>query len=261
MKDKLMANRILQFIIGLIFLSGEWAVSQPVAMDFSLDDCGGTNHHLFSELDAGKVVILDFVMLNCAPCIVATNALSEIVSGYEASHPGRVRIYSFGFLNSYTCEQMTAWKNSNNYEHSVFSGGEEQVAYYGGMGMPTIVVLGTNEHNVLFKTVGYSATLDDKIRTAIDSALQYSPTGTGDMPADESRFRAYPTFFSDRITVETPSHGTIELTDVLGRITGVYQVQDAEAACINTDNFLPGLYFLRWSDDHGREYVVKMFKK
>jgi hypothetical protein len=256
MMDKI---RLLFILLSVLTLND--AFSQPIAMDFSTNDCMGTNHHLFGEMDAGKVVILDFVMLNCAPCIVATNALSEIVSGYEASHPGRVRIYSFGFLNSYTCEQMTAWQNSNKYEHSVFSGGEEQVAYYGGMGMPTIVVIGTNEHNVFFKTVGYSATLDDKIRTAIDSALQYSPTGTGDMPADESRFRAYPTFFSDRITFEAPSHGTIELTDVLGRITGVYQVQNADVACINTENFLPGLYFIRWSDDHGQEYVVKMFKQ
>jgi len=54
---------ILYACLISIFLFGYPANSQQFAMDFSRFDCDSVEHHLFSELDEGKVIILDFVML------------------------------------------------------------------------------------------------------------------------------------------------------------------------------------------------------
>ena len=38
------------------------ALPQTNATDFSVDDCNGEFHNLFTELDAGKVVVIAWVM-------------------------------------------------------------------------------------------------------------------------------------------------------------------------------------------------------
>ncbi len=101
----------------------------------------------------------------------------------------------------------------------MFSNGEEQVNYYGGMGMPTIVVVGTNEHKVFFKSIGYTSAIDDQIRQAIDSALLYNPSGVGEKIASDG-FRIYPTLFTDRINIETGKEfngAEIVIFDAYGR--------------------------------------------
>jgi thiol-disulfide isomerase/thioredoxin len=245
MEKQLKLMKVLFLIMTGLLISFP-GKSQETAMDFTQAECSGNSHHLFSELDAGKVVILDFVMLNCAPCIVGTNALEEIAADYESSHPGRVHVYSFGFLNSYTCEQLTAWKESNGFTHPVFNNGEEQVDYYGGMGMPTIVVLGTNEHKVFYKSIGYLPSMDKDIKAAIDSALLYNPTGTKEIEA--SRYKVYPTAFSNAIMVEADPRlagSTLSLCDPFGRELVTTTLPPGGKTALSVPDLPKGFYFLR----------------
>lgn len=45
-----------------LLLSGFMAFGQTTATDFTVNDCGGTSHNLFTELDAGKVIVLCWPM-------------------------------------------------------------------------------------------------------------------------------------------------------------------------------------------------------
>lgn len=235
------------FLLPLLALLAVNVNGQATAMDFQQDDCQGSSHHLFTELDAGKVTILEFVMLNCAPCIVGTNALQGITAEYEISHPGRVQIYSFGFLNSYTCEQIVAWKNDNSYSHAVFNNGEDQVAYYGGMGMPTIVVVGNNEHKVFYKSIGYTPAIDDDIREALDSALKYNPTGIGD-DMDFSGPRIYPTLVTDHFYYEPGSKqgdAVIGIYDAFGREVLTFNMAASQKTLVPVRGLPKGIYFVQ----------------
>jgi hypothetical protein len=232
-------------------------------MDFDQADCNGTAHHLFTELDAGNVVILEFIMLNCAPCIVGTKALESITAPYEETHPGRVHTYSFGFLNSYSCEQLQAWISNNNFTHPVFNNGEEQVNYYGGMGMPTIVVAGTNEHKVFFKSIGYTPAIDGKIRQAIDSALLYNPTGVGEKVSHDS-FSIFPTMFADRLNIEISqeiSAKELIIYDSSGRTMLVYEVPDSGKMTLSVSGLPKGLYIARLKTGEGLSGGVKLIRR
>lgn len=242
-----MKNIHTLLILPLLFLLSFNARSQTTAIDFEQAECEGAFHHLFTELDAGNVVILEFVMLNCAPCIVGTKALESITAPYENSHPGRVHIYSFGFLNSYTCDQILGWKNDNNFTHPVFNNGEDQVDYYGGMGMPTIVVVGTNDHKVFYKSIGYTPAIDDEIKQALDSALLYNPTGVGEKDAI-SRFKIYPTIASDHFYIEAGeelSGSEIILYDTFGREMLITRLTEQERILISLEGLASGLYIAR----------------
>ena len=76
----------------VIFSFCEKIIAQTTATDFHVADCDGNSHHLFSELDSGKVVVIVWVM-PCGPC--ATYALNAYaaVQTYSSSHPNRVLFY------------------------------------------------------------------------------------------------------------------------------------------------------------------------
>ncbi len=231
-------------------------------MDFTQSDCEGIPHQLYTEHDAGKVVILEFIMLNCAPCIVATHAMEALVAPYEATHPGRVVVYSFGFLDSYTCEQLQAWKANNAFSHPIFSTGEEQVSYYGGMGMPTIVVTGTNEHKVFYNGIGYTPAHDAEILAAIDSALLYSPTGIGE-GSQKTAFRAYPTVFREELTVESDTPGEysiLKLSDPAGKTVLTAPFPASGTIRLHSASLAPGMYFLQLEGQDGTSPAVKLFR-
>jgi thiol-disulfide isomerase/thioredoxin len=220
-------------------------LAQSTAMDFQQADCAGNEHHLFAELEAGKVIVLDFVMLNCVPCIVGTTALETLVKPYENSHPGRVEIYSFGFLNSYTCEQLNAWMADNSFVHPVFSQGEAQTNYYGGMGMPTIVVVGSDQHKVYYNGKGYTSSMGPLITAAIDSALLYNPTGVPEKISAGS-FEVFPTPFNDRLTVTSKLDlpGTeVIVSDICGQQLIMQPIPASGSVTLSTGSLPAGVYF------------------
>ncbi|MBW6459461.1 MAG: T9SS type A sorting domain-containing protein [Bacteroidales bacterium] len=235
---------------------------QDTAMDFDQKDCSGIQHHLFSELDAGKVVIIEFIMLNCAPCIVATRALEDIIKPYETSHPGRVVIYSFGYLNVYTCPQLTAWVQNNTFNHPIFSSGEAMMNYYGGMGMPTFVIVGSNEHKVYYKGIGYTSAQDIMIKNAIDQALLYNPTGMAE--DSEHAFSIYPSVFSDYLIVETgPGRHSYEivLSDLAGRQVFRAPLADNGRSDLSVAGLPQGMYIARLQYGSGIYGGVKLIRR
>jgi len=212
-------------VIKILLLCTVFAFSlatnaQTTALDFEKVDCAGKNHHLFSELNSGYVCILEFVMMGCQPCIVAGNALKTIHSQFEASNPGKVRYYSLGFQNSISCIQMNNWKTANNFNHIVFAGDADQVNYYGGMGMPTIVVLGgLTGHKIYYQHQGYSSSQNTPITDAINLAISESNvSGTHEL-LDKEHFNAFPNPFDNTLTVQVKDVQAthISLTDIAGK--------------------------------------------
>ena len=196
------ATVLFHFFLWLILLSYH-SKAQEFAADFTQTDCKGVEHHFYSELDEGKVIILDFVMLGCSPCFWATRELDTIIASYADSHPGRLAIYSFSYDSSFTCEQMYAWRAEGGFTDVVlFTRGNELVSYYGGIGMPTIVVTGSSLHKVFYNGFGYDPSDNPLIISAIDNALIYEQSGTNDLLTG-SNIKIYPTLFTDRIIIDT----------------------------------------------------------
>ncbi|MCS6991991.1 MAG: T9SS type A sorting domain-containing protein [Chitinophagales bacterium] len=214
---------------NLYFLlkSGKWAgvaacllsmqaQAQSTALDFQAYDCGGTYHHLFQELDQGYVVVLEFAMMNCAPCVTAGKGIETLVAPFQNTHPGRVHFYTFGYENSIDCDDMNNWLAANGMNHPVFAGDAVQTNYYGGMGMPTIVVVGNPSHKVYYNQKGYSPSHDKNIKSAIEQALaEY--TGIGSEPL--FGFWAYPNPFNTQLNVSVSAGSGITRV-VLSDLTG-----------------------------------------
>ncbi len=116
-------KKIYSFITAAL-LSASIATAQPTtAYDFNMNDCSGNMHHLFAELDSGNVVIMEFFMLSCSPCVDAGNELQPMIQNLKSSCSNKIKFYHFGFTNSYTCTQITNWVNTNSYSSVPFDSG------------------------------------------------------------------------------------------------------------------------------------------
>lgn len=158
--------------LALALLAATGLRAQTTALDFTANDCSGTSHTLFSDLDAGFCVVIDLVMMGCPSCIPATHAIVDDVIP-NSSNPAMVKFYTIGYTNAITCGQINTWASDNGFTHPVFAGMSAQTTYYGGMGMPTVIVLGGGAtHGVYYNELGHSASDDPTIIAAINSALQ-----------------------------------------------------------------------------------------
>ncbi len=141
------------------------------------EDCiSGRTFDLYALLDSGYVVVQEYVMMDCRPCITAGKGLEKIVNSLRELHPGRILYFQTLYEDKTDCSTLQHWKKTNKFTtDALFTKGAEEVAFYGGMGMPTILVLdGGQRHKGYYKRLGYSPRDNGVIIKAIRRALQLS---------------------------------------------------------------------------------------
>ena len=131
---------------------------------------------LFATLDSGFVIVQEYVMMDCRPCITAGKGLETIVTSLQKLYPGRIRLYQTVYEDETNASTMKKWVKENGFtSEAAFTGGAREVAFYGGMGMPTILVLGGGmRHKGYYKRLGYSPRENGVIIKAIRRALSLS---------------------------------------------------------------------------------------
>ena len=180
--------------------------AQTTAMQFSGMDCNGNTVDLFADLDAGKAVILHFLMPNCGSCPPPAQKIQMMANHINAMYPGMVKGYAFPYQNSTTCSYAASWVSSNNLStlYAPMDSGAAHVAHYGGFGMPTVVVLGGMDHKVLFSTLSFSTSDTTLMRDEILALL--SPSSIADLPGEVNAFSVYPNPAIDNVIINVALH-------------------------------------------------------
>lgn len=225
--------------------------AQTTAMDFNIVDCNGAPHHLFSDLDAGKVVIIEYFMNSCSPCITAGQQLEAMKTDLLAEYPGKIKAYTFAFNNSYSCTTVRNWVTNNGFTTVPSDSGAAQVAYYGGMGMPTIVILGGTNHSILGSPyIGFSTS--DTTMMAADIRNFLGSASVNENSA-VSGLNVFPNPANAEVkvsfTLKESSDITIEIVDVTGRVVATVMKEKAFRGEIiktfNTAAIAQGNYVIR----------------
>lgn len=228
--------------------------AQTTALDFTANDCAGTSHNLFTELDAGNVVILELVMMGCQPCITAGHSITDNVLP-SVSEPARVKLYSIGFTNSINCTQMNDWKTTNGFTHTVFAGMSTQTTHYNGMGMPTLAVVGGAEHTVYYTALGHSSTDNEDILAAIETALA-AQVGIAENSGVEVALRPNPT--SDLIALADKRWNRATISDMQGRTVASASII---ASTVDVTALPPGMYVMHLTDANGSQGNARFEKR
>ena len=250
-KNQTTMKQFFSLVTALAFATSLQA--QTTALDFTANDCDGMAHTLFTELDAGNVVIIELVMMGCQPCITAGNSLKNNVLP-NVSDPSRVKLYSIGYTNSISCTQMNNWKSTNGFTHTVFAGMSAQTTHYGGMGMPTIAIVGGADHTVFYNEMGHSDSDNPTILTAIEAGL--AAVGLEESTVKTVGVSPNPT--TDMLTVNGANWATAKVMDLQGR--SMMNVQ-LNAGKLDVSALPTGMYILRLTDATGKEGIARFEKR
>ena len=200
--------------------------SQTTAMNFSGQDCNGNNVDLFADLDAGKAVMLIFYMPNCGSCPPVASKMQTMANNINATHPGLVKAYAFPFNNTTTCSYSSGWVVNNNLPlFAPMDSGAVQVAYYGGFGMPTAVLLGGNNHDVLFTTQNFTTSGTTTMR---DLILNTFTAGIKEQTMLQN-INAYPNPASGLVTIKFEalqgSDLSMRISDLSGKVVMTFETE------------------------------------
>ena len=180
-------KRILT-LCSVLFACATFAHAQTTATDFLVNDCDGKEHQLFAELNAGKVIVICWVM-PCGLCITPGQNASAAVQSFAMSHPQRVKLYVVDDYANTSCGTVKTWSSQNNIlGDAFFSDAKIKMTDYGTNGMPKTVVLGGHGHEVFFNTNG-AAGLSD-IQNAITAAIAVADVN--DIPATQNLLKVTP---------------------------------------------------------------------
>lgn len=239
---------ILSFVaLSLVTTS---AFSQTTAMNFTGVDCNNNPVDLFADLDAGKAVILHFYMPNCGSCPPPAQKIQAMANKINATNPGLVKAYAFPFQNSTTCSAVQTWVTNNSLPlYAPMDSGAVQVAYYGGFGMPTVVLLGGNNRDVLFVSQNF---VTSDTTTMRDLILGMSTSGVNDLSINQIKLDVFPNPSSDQLIINfnSPfkSEYYTELMDINGKsimVTTVEQINEGENSFKMDVSKVPsGTYFV-----------------
>ncbi len=234
-----------KILFASTLLVAAYSNSQTTAMDFTQDDCNGNPHHLFQDLEDGNVVILEFFMTNCGSCVVAGNKLESVKADLLASFPNKLKSYAFGFSNSYTSAQVLNWVNTNSFTSYPMTTGAAQVAYYGGMGMPTVVVLGGTNHDVIAGPYqGLTGT--DTTEIGNNSRTYLTTKANVEEIANNGMVKIYPNPADKNISVNFEYLGKkideFTISDLTGKVVFTKSNFSSKELTLNISSFENGIY-------------------
>ncbi|HNQ12926.1 MAG TPA: T9SS type A sorting domain-containing protein [Bacteroidia bacterium] len=138
-------------LLILLLLSVFTRAEAQTATDFTVNDCDNNTHHLFDELDAGKVVVIAWTM-PCGSCIGPILSAYNIAQTFAASNPGKILFYLTDDYGNSSCSIIESWAAQYNIGPNIssFSTSAINMNHYGGPGMPKVVVIAGGNHQVVF---------------------------------------------------------------------------------------------------------------
>ena len=226
------------------------SVAQTTAQNFTANDCSGATHDLFTELDAGKVIVMVWVM-PCGNCIgPSLSALNEI-QNYSSTYPNRIKLYIADDDGGTNCSSLNNWVNTNGLAavNNTFSDANIDENYYGAPGMPKIVVMGGGTaHKVFFnQNNGLNVT---NFNAAIQQALT---TGISENTKADFQLSVFPNpSINKTITLSynllTQNQVTISIYNTLGDVVKSISAEKRigkQETSINTESLTKGIYFVR----------------
>lgn len=260
-------KKIILTFLALMFVS---AISraQLTAKQFKGTACNSSSVDLFSDLDAGKAVVLFYYMPSCGSCPPPAQKIQKMANSINSVYPGKVKGYAFPFQNSTTCTYSSTWVSSNSLSsiYTAMDSGASDVAYYGGFGMPTVVLVGGKDHKVLFSTLDFTTSDTAIMRSKIITLLSGS-SGISKVNNPVSNISVFPNPAKDKVQVELnllqSSNIKIEVLNILGEvISTIYEGKVTPGILkkeINTENFINGVYFIRLNSEantSGYRFIV-----
>jgi hypothetical protein len=234
------------------------AAFSQTAVDFTANDCAGTSHNLFSDLNAGKVIVIAFVM-PCSSCASPALSAYNTVQGYAS--PDVVFYLADDFGNT-SCSTLNNWASTNGMGSAVkFSNAAVTETDYGSGGMPKIIVLGGANHSVFYNENGGAN--QSGLSPAINSAMLAA--GISEKNTADFKLNLFPNPASENISasysLKEASNVNLVIYNLAGAAVQTISLEKQSAGKhtvkINSEALSSGTYFLKVRS--GNDYQTTKF--
>jgi hypothetical protein len=248
-----MAKLILSVVLFFTLLQA----SSQTAMDFTATDCSGKSHSLFAELNAGKVIVLTWVM-PCGVCIPGASVASSTVVG--TGNPNVV-FYLVDDQGNSSCNTLNSWASTNAIsfnESFANTGNAINMADYGTSGMPKTVVFGGANHKVYFNYNGTpsASALQTAISKAVTTGIKVDHFMGMGLNLNPNPVRSTTKIDFDLVK---SSEVNIELINQLGQVLSLVNLGKMTAGKheydLNLQAFASGIYFVTLNAGEANETV------
>lgn len=242
-----MKKQLLSLLFAMFV--GIAAFSQTVP-DFTATDCSGNSHNLYTELNAGKVIVLVWVM-PCGACTGPALTAYNIVQSY--ANPNVV-YYLIDDAANTSCTSLSSWASgaSVGSNRTTFSTSAIVESQYGGVGMPHVAVVGTSNHTYFFNALNSAAGNSTGIQNAINAALATGINETGNNAFQLSVLPS-PTAQTVKVTysLKETTNVTLDIINEVGQSV-IKKEQGKQAAGnyssdIDLNKSAAGVYFMRFT--------------
>lgn len=251
-------KNILLIISVLLITSTGFA---QTATNFTCNDCAGSSHDLFTELNSGKVIVICWVM-PCTSCISPSKTTYDIVQGYASSHPNKVFMYICDDFGTTPCSTISSWATQYAMPNTTkFSNPAIAMSDYGDDGMPKIVVIGGSSHSVYYTVENTVNTTS--LQNAINSAI--AATGISNEFSVFSSINVFPNPAKNNtvltLNADKPAMISVAIYNMLGqKISTVFSgiaPQGESNFEIKTNEYPSGIYFVK-IDDAKKNKMIKL---
>ena len=210
----------------------------------------------FTELDAGKVVVICWVM-PCGGCIGAASTDASTVSAM--ANP-KVVFYLMDDVGNTSCSTLSSWASTNSINTTATfgnSGNAVKMSDYGSSGMPKTIVVGGASHTVYYNVNGTVS--QSSLQTAINNAL--AATGINENNALNAGLNVFPNPVSTTAkvtyTLKNSADISIEIMNELGQKASTVSLGKQSAGKqeyqINLGSLDAGIYFIKLNADQASE--------
>ncbi len=239
-------------LLVLLFVAISATAMSQTAVDFTANDCSGTSHNLFTELDAGKIIVLVWVM-PCSSCIAPSLTTYNVVQSYGSSNPNTVFMYLCDDYANTTCSSLNSWGNANGIINAPrFSNAAISMTDYGDPAMPKIVVLGGTDHNIFF--IADNAVNATDLQNGINAALLSA--NINEQSGIISSLVAFPNPASNEAAIKfnlaKSTDVSVEIFNLVGKkvatISSGKLSQGENKIQLNTASYASGIYLAKLSD-------------
>ena len=234
----------------VLLLKATFAFCQTPAIDFTANDCSGISHHLFAELDAGKIIVVSFVE-PCGTCIAPSLSAQSTVQGYATSNPGKVLFYISDDQANTPCATLSSWAATNGLGSVPdFSDVSFKESDYGAVAMPKIVVLAGANHQATFTSNGSLNTTN--LQNAINNAIATLAVPKNKM--EGFNITLFPNPAKEKVSLnyslQQSADVSVDIYNIIGnKVLSVFkekQPSGRNSLVINiSNNISNGIYFLK----------------
>lgn len=241
------------------FCSLNFAQAQTTAIDFTATDCNSASHTLFTELNAGKTVVITWVM-PCGSCVNGGKAAQNAVASFNTSNPGKVVYWMIDDLGDTPCPSLSSWASTNGITAPTLFGNSGNAADendFGGTGMPHVVVIAPNK-TILFNKKNGAANDETGIKAAISQSIALN---VAEIDAREISIAPNPA--SNEVKVSyTKAISTIKVVTAMGQTVAEYNYASRTLnPSINISALATGVYKVLITDVDGKRGVAQIVKQ